>query len=141
MKCKPCPPGYFSNQEGASQCTACSYFQFQAKEGWCIIYHIIDLCHNDVQRCCQGSGGGGGSHVTRLNFEMSHVSVNACRLLSALPSLLQFGQGRWSFVEISFYALSLLFGACRLSEFTLAGPHVQKSPLSAILSIHNHHER
>ena len=37
MKCKPCPPGYFGNQTGASQCTACSYFQFQAKEGWCII--------------------------------------------------------------------------------------------------------
>ena len=51
------------------------------------------------------------------------VFVNACRLLSALPSLLQFGWGRLSLVAISFYALSLLFGSCRLSEFTLAGPH------------------
>ena len=30
--------------------------------------------------------------------------------------------GRLSLVAISFYALSLLFGSCRLSEFTLAWP-------------------
>ena len=41
------------------------------------------------------------------------VFINACRLLSALPSLSPFGQGRLSLVAISFYALSLL-----------AGPHV-----------------
>ena len=29
-----------------------------------------------------------------------------------------------SFLAISFYVLSLLFGPCRLSEFTLAGPRV-----------------
>ena len=50
------------------------------------------------------------------------VFINACRLLSALPSLLQFGQGRLSLVVVSFYVLPLLFGPCRLSEFTLAGP-------------------
>ena len=50
------------------------------------------------------------------------VFINACRLLSALPSLLQFGRGRLSLVAISFYSLSLLFGSCRLPEFTLAGP-------------------
>ena len=50
------------------------------------------------------------------------VFINACRLLSALPSLLQFGRGRLSLVAIPFYRLSLLFGPCRLSEFTLAGP-------------------
>ena len=50
------------------------------------------------------------------------VFINACRLLSALPSLSQFGRGRLSLVAISFYALSLLFGPCHLSEFTLAGP-------------------
>ena len=50
------------------------------------------------------------------------VFINACRLLSALPSLSQFGQGRLSLVAISFYTLSLLFGPCHLSEFTLAGP-------------------
>ena len=31
--------------------------------------------------------------------------MNACRLLSALPSLSQFGRGRLSLVAISFYAL------------------------------------
>ena len=48
--------------------------------------------------------------------------INACRLLSALPTLSQFGQGRLSLVVISFYALLLLFGPCHLSEFSLAGP-------------------
>ena len=51
--------------------------------------------------------------------------INACRLLSALPSLSQFGRGRLSLVAISYYALFLLFGPCRLSEFTLAGPQVK----------------
>ena len=67
-------------------------------------------------------GGGGGSHFARLNFKTSCVFINACRLLSALPSLLQFGQGRLPRVMISFYALPLLFGPCHLSEFTLAVP-------------------
>ena len=66
-------------------------------------------------------GGGGMSPVWILKRLVS-VFINACRLLSALPSLLQFGRGRLSLVAISFYALSLLFGPCRLSEFTLAGP-------------------
>ena len=48
--------------------------------------------------------------------------ISACCLLSALPSLLQFGRGRLFLVSISFYVLSPLFGPCRLSEFTLAGP-------------------
>ena len=55
------------------------------------------------------------------------VFINACRLLLALPSLLQFGQGRLSLVKISFYVLSILFGPCRLSEFTLAGSHISFS--------------
>ena len=67
--------------------------------------------------------GEGKSHVARLNFKTSPVGVyKACRLLSALPSPSQFGRGRLSLVTISFYVLSLLFGPCRLSEFTLAGP-------------------
>ena len=45
-----------------------------------------------------------------------------CHLFSALPSLSQFGRRRLSLVAISFYALSLLFGPRRLSEFALAGP-------------------
>ena len=66
------------------------------------------------------------------------VFINACRLLSALPSLSQFGRGRLSLVPISFYALSLLLGPCRLSEFTLAGLHVNinKKKLNFNLSQH-----
>ena len=40
--------------------------------------------------------------------------INACHLLSVLPSLSQFGWGRLSLVAISFYALSLLFWAMPL---------------------------
>ena len=63
------------------------------------------------------------------------VSVYKCLcLLSALPSLSQFGRGRLSLVLISFYVLSLLLGPCRLSEFTLAGPHlnINKKNLTSI---------
>ena len=49
------------------------------------------------------------SPVSILKRLMS-VFINACRLLSALPSLSQFGEGRLSLVAMSFYALSLLFG-------------------------------
>ena len=72
-----------------------------------------------------GPAGGGGGPMSPIWFLKRLVSVfiSACRLLSALPSLLQFGRGRLSLVAISFYALSLLFGPCRLSEFTRAGPH------------------
>ena len=68
-------------------------------------------------------GGGGGVQCHPPEFEnVVSVFINACRLLSPFPSLLQFGQGRLSLVTISFYALSLLFRPCCLSEFTLAGP-------------------
>ena len=78
--------------------------------------------HQTLWRPCQG--GGGGSHVAHLNLKrLVSMFITACRLLSALPSLSQFGRGRLSLVVISFYALPLLFGPCRLSEFTLAGPH------------------
>ena len=50
------------------------------------------------------------------------VFINACRLLPALQSLSQIGRGRLSLVAVLFYALSLLFGSCRLSELTLVGP-------------------
>ena len=72
-----------------------------------------------IKRPCRR--GGPMSPVWILKRLVS-VFINACRLLSALPSLSQFGRGRLSLVAISFYALSLLFGPCRLSEFTLAGP-------------------
>ena len=62
------------------------------------------------------------------------VFINACRLLSALPSLLQFGPGRLSLVVISFFTLSLLFRPCRLLEFTLTGPQKRVS-VSVCLTI------
>ena len=72
----------------------------------------------------EGGGGGGPMSPVWVLKRLVSVFINACRLLSALPSLSQFGRGRLSLtlVAISFYALSLLFGPCRLSEFTLAGP-------------------
>ena len=54
---------------------------------------------------------------------LMQVFINACRLLLALRPLSQFGRGRLSLVAISFDALSLLFGPCHQSEFTLAGPY------------------
>ena len=57
-------------------------------------------------------GGGGGSHVTRLNFKrLVSVFLNACCLLLALLSLWQFGRGRLSLVARCCY----LFGhvACQ----------------------------
>ena len=74
-------------------------------------------------RPCQGAGEGPMSPVW-ISKRLVLVFINACCLLSALPSLSQFGRGTLSLVAISFYDLSLLFGPCRLSEFTLAGPHI-----------------
>ena len=74
-----------------------------------------------LRRPCRG-GGDPMLPVWILKCIVS-VFINACHLLSALPSLLQFGRGRLSLVVISFYALSLLSGPCHLLEFTLAGSH------------------
>ena len=79
-----------------------------------------------LMRHCQGGGGGCPMSPVWILKRLVSVFTNACRLLSALPSLSQFGQRRMSLVTISFYALSLLFGPCRLSEFTLAGSHLCK---------------
>ena len=56
---------------------------------------------------------GGGSHVARLNCKTSRVGVYKClRILSALPSLSQFGRARLSFVILravaTFWAMSLV---------------------------------
>ena len=66
--------------------------------------------------------GGGSMPPVWILKRLVSVFINVCRLLSAMPSLSQFGRGGLSVVAISFYALSLLFGPCWLSEFTLAGP-------------------
>ena len=78
--------------------------------------------HQTLWRPCQGEGGEGPTSLIWILKRLVLVFITACRLLSALPSLSQFGWGRLSLVVISFYALPLLFGPCRLSEFTLAGP-------------------
>ena len=66
--------------------------------------------------------GGGVMLPIWILKHLVSVFIDACRLLSALLSLSQFGRGRLSLVAISFYVLSLLFEPCRLLEFTLAGP-------------------
>lgn len=33
LSCTKCPPGYYSKIGGAFNCTACSYFEYQSKEG------------------------------------------------------------------------------------------------------------
>ena len=77
-----------------------------------------------ITSCVRGAARGGPMSPVWILKRLVSVFINACRLLSALPSLSQFGWGRLSLVEISFYALSLLFGPCCLLEFTLAGPRV-----------------
>ena len=69
-----------------------------------------------------GVGGGGPMSPDLILKRLVSVFINACRLLSSSPSQSQVGRGRLSLDAISFYVLSLLFGPCRLSEFTLAGP-------------------
>ena len=66
--------------------------------------------------------GGGPMLPFWILKHLVSVFIDACRLLLALLSLWQFGRGRLSLVAISFYALWLLFGPCRLSEFTVAEP-------------------
>ena len=82
---------------------------------------LID-CNRDVTNSNEVLPGGGPMSPVWILKRLVLVLINACCLLSALPSLSQFGRGRLSLVEISFYMLSLLFGPCRLLEFTLAGP-------------------
>ena len=77
-----------------------------------------------ITSCERGPARGGPMLPVWILKCLVSVFINACRLLLALPSLSQFGWGRLSLVAISFYALSLFFGPCRLSEFTPAGPRV-----------------
>ena len=108
--------------------------------------------HQTLWRPCQGGKGCPMSPDWILKRFVS-VFITACCLLSALPSLSQFGRGRLSVVAISFHALSLLFRPCRLSEFTLIGfAKLNPSPhswiftsisvddfQSSLLFIHFHH--
>ncbi|KAK2552323.1 Endosome/lysosome-associated apoptosis and autophagy regulator family member 2 [Acropora cervicornis] len=44
ISCTKCPPGYYSKIGGASNCTACSYFEYQSKEG----QQQCDICPQDT---------------------------------------------------------------------------------------------
>ena len=82
----------------------------------------IAIMHNLlVKRPCQG--GGGGSYVAHLNFKTSRVGVYKCLslIVGFAVTVVIWLRGGLSLVAISFYVLSLLFGPCRLLEFTLAG--------------------
>ena len=79
----------------------------------------IAIMHNLlVKRPCQG-----GSYVAHLNFKMSCVGVYKCLslIVGSAVTVVIWLRGSLSLVAISFYVLSLLFGPCRLLEFTLAG--------------------
>ena len=79
----------------------------------------IAIMHNLlVKRPCQG-----GSYVAHLNFKMSRVGVYKCLslIVGFAVTVVIWLWGGLSLVAISFYVLSLLFGPCRLLEFTLAG--------------------
>ena len=80
----------------------------------------IAIMHNLlVKRPCQG----GGSYVAHLNFKTSRVGVYKCLslIVGFAVTVVIWLRGGLSLVAISFYVLSLLFGPCRLLEFTLAG--------------------
>ena len=68
-------------------------------------------------------GGGGGSHVARLNFKTSRVGVYKCVSLIVGFAV---AVASWPREVVScrdfILRAALLFGPCRLSEFTLAGP-------------------
>ena len=93
------------------------------------LYHLHKPCFTDTHliqtphyyKALPGGGGGPMSPIWILKHLVS-AFINACLLLSALLLLSQFGWGKLSLVAISFYTLSLLFGWCHLSEFTLAVP-------------------
>ena len=81
--------------------------------------------YNPTVRRLEALPGGGGSYVACLNFKTSRVGVYKClSLIVSFTVTVVIGRGRLSLVAISFYALSLVFGPCRLSEFTLVGPQV-----------------
>ena len=79
-------------------CDFCVFFEVQGK----LTKSILLFCLQIAVKICQ--------------------TTVLCRQFLALMSLSEFCREKLSFVAISFYAMSLLFGSCRLSEFTLAGP-------------------
>ena len=79
----------------------------------------IAIMHNLlVKRPCQG-----GSYVAHLNFKMSRVGVYKCLSLIVGFAVTVVIWLREGFVSCCDFVLraALLFGPCRLLEFTLAG--------------------
>ena len=79
-----------------------------------------------------------GGHVAHLNFKTSRVSVfiNACRVLSALRSLSQFGRGRLSLVAISFYTLSWAMSLVGIYPGRASGEYSPSGVLNLIDIVH-----
>ena len=67
----------------------------------------------------------GDSDALQRNHYSSAISQVTFHLSNTYTSI---HGGRLSLITISFCPLSLLFGSCRLSEFTLAGPLSQYTP-------------
>ena len=65
-------------------------------------------------------GEGGVNYVAHPNFKTSRVGIYKCLLLIVGFAVTV---AIWPREVAVVYALSLLFGPRRLSEFTLAGPH------------------
>ena len=64
ISCTKCPPGYYSKLGGAFNCTPCSYFEYQSKEGGkkvCCLFICLALSWLQAFRCfsyvkmCYGS--------------------------------------------------------------------------------------
>ena len=68
--------------------------------------------------------GGGGSHVIRLNFKTSRVGVYKClSLIVGLAVTVPIWPRKVASCRDFILRAVATFWACRLSEFTLAGPH------------------
>ena len=70
-------------------------------------------------------GGGGGTHVARLNFKMSCVGVYKCLLLIVdfAVTVAIWPREVVSCHDFLLRAVATFWAICCLSEFTLAGPH------------------
>ena len=108
----------FSFTHGLTLPYEAGYFLYHLHKP-CFTYTHLIQTPNDYEAL---PGRGGPKSPVWILKHLVSAFINACRLLSALPWLSQFGQGRLSLVAISPFWLSLLFGPCCLSEFTLAVP-------------------
>ena len=102
---------------------------------------MVSRCMGVIS-CSSTNSSARSGESTKKDHTCSTVKVRTCRQLchklmhphDRESPMSQFGRGRLSLVAISFYALSLLFGPCRLSEFTLAGPHIYCSCIYMVIA-------